>query len=246
MTGFDRLLELAKDEASILGIVLTGSRGRGTARPDSDWDCYVIVSDDAPQESLAAVDSLRRRSLDSVVLRLSDYETYASPDSSNAWEAYAFAHVMVYHEALNSRIGEIAAAKEFLDPEVAQRRTREVLDAYINQSVRAAKSLRDGEEGAARLDQAEAVALALETIFALESRVRPYNRYLAWELECHPLSLPYDQDLPLTVKALADGDVVRAATLFRVIERCSRQSGWEEVLDAWKQQDLDLARSEQP
>ena len=33
----------------------------------------------------------------------------------------------------------------------------------------------------------EAIPYALRTIFALETRVRPYNKYLEWELHHHPL-----------------------------------------------------------
>ncbi|MDP9302594.1 MAG: nucleotidyltransferase domain-containing protein [Actinomycetota bacterium] len=243
MSSFDRLLDLAADDASCLGVVLSGSRGRETARADSDWDCYVIVSDDVSADTLATIGALGDGSLDEAVLRLSEFETYASPGSDNSWEAYAFAHAMVAYDAMEGRIGEIAAAKEFLDPEVARRRARETLDAFINQSVRAAKSLRDGEEGAARLDHAEAVTPALEAIFALESRVRPYNRYLAWELERHPLSLPYDHDLPVMMRALTDGDPERAPTLFGSIERNARLAGFGDVFDAWKQEVLGLARS---
>ena len=68
---------------------------------------------------------------------------------------------------------------------------REALDGYINQTYR---SLRYGT----RLDAVEAIPYALRTIFALENRVRPYNKYLEWELRHHPLEgWAADELLPL-------------------------------------------------
>jgi len=54
--------------------------------------------------------------------------------------------------------------------------------------VRTAKGRRDERRDEATLDAAEGVAPFLEVMFASERRIRPYNRYLCWELERHPLS----------------------------------------------------------
>jgi hypothetical protein len=61
------------------------------------------------------------------------------------------------------------------------------LDAYINQLYRCVKSRRDGVADAALLDEMESPPWLLETVFALHGRLRPYNRYLRWELENFPL-----------------------------------------------------------
>jgi len=63
------------------------------------------------------------------------------------------------------------------------------LDGYVNMAYRALKSERDGRRLESRLDAAESVPWWLDVVFTLEGRVRPYNKYLAWELREHPLSV---------------------------------------------------------
>jgi hypothetical protein len=243
MPGFDRLLAEAIDIPSILGVILSGSRGRGTGGPRSDWDCYVISDDDRLEESAGFVEQIDDPLLDCSVLGLKAFDGYAAPDSENAWEAYAFVHVTVAYDALDGTIANLAAAKEFLPPTVAARVARSGLDAFINQCVRAAKDRRDGNEHAAVLDHAEAVSAALETIFALEGRVRPYNRYLSWELERHPLRAFTAADLADLVKRLASDDAEAARELFRRLEGVARSKEIGDVIDAWGDRELQLLRS---
>ena len=84
------------------------------------------------------------------------------------------------------------------------------------------KSHRDGRPEAAHLDAAESLPYALETLFALHRRVRPYNKYLRWELEHHPLGDPrWDAGrlLPVLRRILADGDPGTQRALFtRLLE----------------------------
>jgi hypothetical protein len=66
---------------------------------------------------------------------------------------------------------------------------------------------------------AEAIPHALRTIFALEDRVRPYNKYLDWELREHPLEgWKADQLLPL-LERVVSGEAEAQHRLFNLIER---------------------------
>jgi hypothetical protein len=64
---------------------------------------------------------------------------------------------------------------------------RSRLDEFINFCYRALKSHREGRAEVARLDSAESVASTLDVVFAFSGRIRPYNKYLTWELGEHPL-----------------------------------------------------------
>ena len=57
----------------------------------------------------------------------------------------------------------------------------------MNFAYRALKSHRDGRPLEARLDAAESLAWLLHVVFTLAGRLRPYNKYLPWELREHPL-----------------------------------------------------------
>lgn len=119
---------------------------------------------------------------------------------------------------------------------------RSRLDEFINFTYRALKSHRDGRTEAARLDSAESVASMLDVVFALSTRVRPYNKYLAWELSEHPLPLAEWQDgrLLRRVKGLLEGSEAAVRESFLAVERECRaydqrsgQGVMSEVIDAW-------------
>ncbi|MFG2043855.1 hypothetical protein [Dactylosporangium sp. NPDC048998] len=76
----------------------------------------------------------------------------------------------------------------------------------------------------------------LETVFALHGRLRPYNKYLQWELDNFPLPDSWNT-------ALAPARVVaRSLALFPAVEALVRRHGHADVLDAWGS-DIELIRS---
>ena len=86
------------------------------------------------------------------------------------------------------------------------------LDGYVNFAYRSLKNARDGRPLEARLDAAESVPWLLDVVFTLAGRLRPYNKYLPWELREHPLACPEwsaEAFLPEIERMLA-GDVGRA------------------------------------
>jgi hypothetical protein len=133
MSGFDRLVAAAVDEPTTLGVILSGSRGRGAGRSDSDSDCYVIVDDQGLDDGVRSVRRIEYPLLDSTVLGLAQFDRYAAPERANSWEAYAFAHITISYDAMDGRIAEMAAAKELLDAGAAERIARAALDAFLNQ-----------------------------------------------------------------------------------------------------------------
>jgi hypothetical protein len=104
---------------------------------------------------------------------------------------------------------------------------REALDGYVNQTYR---SLRYGT----RLDAVEGIPYALRTIFAFGDRVRPYNKYLEWELRHHPLEgWTADELLPLLDRVLA-GEADAQHALFNLIEAAARREGFGDAIDGWE------------
>jgi hypothetical protein len=116
------------------------------------------------------------------------------------------------------------------------------LDGYVNMAYRALKSERDGRRLESRLDAAESVPWWLDVVFTLEGRVRPYNKYLAWELREHPLSVAEwsaERLLP-QVEAILDGDADALRAAYAVVEReClawdERHGGHDlqELIESW-------------
>ena len=74
----------------------------------------------------------------------------------------------------------------------------------------------------ARLDAAESVPWLLDVVFAVAGRVRPYNKYLPWELRTHPVDGWPAEELLALVRRTLDGDVQAIRETFpRVRAACA-------------------------
>ena len=58
----------------------------------------------------------------------------------------------------------------------------------MNMLYRSLKNARVGLELASLLDAQESIPWFLEFVFTVHGRLRPYNKWLEWELEQHPLA----------------------------------------------------------
>ncbi|MFC0628975.1 aminoglycoside 6-adenylyltransferase [Kribbella deserti] len=232
---FAALLTRSTADARILGVILSGSQAReGTATTYSDYDVLLVVEDAA--ETQFTAEHRRDSRLDVSTIPLTEFRTHALPGSGVEWNRYGFTHAKILKDTPDGLIAELAAAKAQLSPAEAAQLAPAILDGFLNSAYRCLKNNRDGNTVAARLDGAEAISPYLTYVFALHDRVRPYNKYLAWELERFPLSHPqWDAEtlLPLLVQAHT-GDTVEAIhTLFNGLEPHARAAGHASVLDDW-------------
>jgi hypothetical protein len=222
--SFEDLLQVARSREDVLGLYVFGSRGRDFMVDErSDWDVCVVLADPkarkafdrefpyahgAPVEiASATLDELR--------------------NDSSEHSRYAAAHARVVLDKTGGELTRIVSEQESLPAGTRESVVREALDAYINQTYR---SLRYGT----RLDAVEAIPHALRTIFALGGRVRPYNKYLEWELRHHPLEgWSADELLPLLDRVLA-GEPAAQHELFNLVEAPARREGFGDVVDGWE------------
>ncbi|EST32572.1 hypothetical protein [Streptomyces niveus] len=244
-TAFTDFVAHASASPDVVGLVLSGSHAReGMATAHSDHDVYVITADDRTVTPAALLDGRRSAALDVMRLSLSEFRTHGLPGGTDPWDRYAFAHSQVLLDRLDGTITRLVAEKAVLDAPEAYRLVRSELDAYINSLYRSVKSHRDARPAVAHLDAAESVPYLLTVVFALHQRVRPYNKYLLWELEHHPLGAPEWAAgvlFPQLGRIVADGDPATQRALFATVERAARQAGHASVLDSWGA-DIDLLR----
>jgi hypothetical protein len=228
--NYEQWLEFARREERILGVVVTGSRGRGALVHDaSDWDLRVVVRDG--HEAFAdTLDTPHGSEVEVSAATLSHFRS-ATPE----WDRYSYAHAAIPVDKLDGRIARLAAEKGRLADDEAKQVARDALAAYTNALYR---SLRDAERGlelAARLDAADAASGLLTAIFALERRVRPFNKYLRWELETHPLGWDVPELLDLLADAL-NGTAAAQRALFNSVEPYIRIHGFGAIVDGWHPQ----------
>ena len=173
---------------TILGIVLSGSAARGIATEHSDVDVFVVLTDDAAEGRTTS----RSPAIDEIPQTLADVEDVPPWGHEEYGYSWGYAYAQVLRDDTGGRITEAVRRQATHTVDEARRMLLDgdQLDGYINMAYRALKSDRDGRALERRLDAAESVHWWLDVVFTLEGRVRPYNKYLAWELREHPLSVP--------------------------------------------------------
>jgi hypothetical protein len=224
LLSFEQLLAVARERDDVIGLYVFGSRGRDFMVDErSDWDVCVVLRDAAAEEAFALeFPSTHGNTVEIVPGTLDGMRGL----TDEHWR-YAAAHADVVLDKTGGELTQVVAELESLPAGTRDAVVRDALDGYINQTYR---SLRYGT----RLDAVEAVPYALRTIFALEDRVRPYNKYLEWELRHHPLAdWTADALLPLLDRVLR-GEPVAQRELFNFIERLARREGVGDVVDSWE------------
>ena len=221
---FEDLLEVAGSREEIVGLYVFGSRGRDFMVDErSDWDVCVVLAD---REACEAFDRefpyAHGARVEIVSATLAELRGNESEHGR-----YAAAHADVVLDKTGGELTRVVAEQESLPAGSRDAIVRDALDGYVNQTYR---SLRYGT----LLDAVEAIPHALRTIFALAGRVRPYNKYLEWELRHHSLEdWNADDLLPLLDRVLT-GEPDAQRELFRRIEDPARREGFGDVIDGWE------------
>ena len=231
-TQFAALLSHAHDDPNIVGLMLAGSRGMGSyVTPESDYDAYVILKDgDLLDKYTERFPSAHGDSVEYILVSLESFRAHALPGTSSRWNAYTFAHIDPLIDKLDGEIARIASAKTLPGPED----TREFLDGYLNQYYRSKKNLEAGRGLEGHLDAAESIVWLLNFVFAAHGRVRPFNKWLRWELQQYPLDEPWRDDLlPRLEAILATGSIDEQRRIFRDAETLARMRGLDDVVDSW-------------
>jgi hypothetical protein len=213
---FDTLLAEAREDENVIGVVVHGSRGRGLHVHDgSDWDVILVVRERtgryASTERGGELEALE-------VTSLADLPKWMLPGIT--WTTPAL-------DKTGSVTAQLAEVTK-VDPASAA----EPLDGYVNSCYRSAKNARASLELAALLDAQESIPHYLDFVFAAHGRVRPYNKWLEWELHEHPL--PVDVDLDRLERIARTRNLDDQLALFRETEGLARKLGHGATIDGWE------------
>jgi len=237
---YEEIRETTARSEDVLGFVLGGSRGRGFETEHSDFDCALIVKDEALEEFQARFADLPD-GIDLTIFTLDSFRDHAAWGSELAWDRYAWAHLKAELDKTNGEIQRLIDEKSRVPAEHAWRYIDGSLDWYVNQVYRSIKDLRVGDLVSHRLEAAESIRPLLQALFCLhDRRLVPYYKYLGWELTRYPLyklSLSGDELLRRLLSILEDGDYAAQQELLREVERVFRAEGFHRVFDDWDGKD---------
>ena len=232
-------LARASADPNVVGVVLVGSRGAGTFVTErSDYDAFVIVR--KPSDRWPFVHG---SPIETVELTLERFETYALPGDRAAWNRPAFLFASVELDKLEGEVGRIVDRKRRLTPHEARTLVDEALDDYINDLYRSLRNLEAGRNLEGRLDSADTIPPLLTTAFALDGRVRPFNKWLLHDLAREPLpigDIAGDAD-----RIHRDPSPAVQRGVFLRVEAHARARGHGPVIDSWEP-DLAWLRGEDP
>lgn len=234
---YNKLLQKAKNDDSIIGFILTGSRGKGVVTQYSDYDVALIATDEKfsdAREEYAKHKEIEK--IDIGVMSISGFRNHAAVGSPMEWDRYNYAHLKVQIDK-TGEIQKIADEKGILPSDSVKEVCKTSLDRYLNYLYRSLKNFRDGNIIASHLDACESIPPLLIFLFAVEGRVRPYNKYLGWELTNYRLkvlSLSHQTFLNRIQNIIQTGDTTIQKEIMNIVRNLATKQGYAYILDGWK------------
>ncbi|GAA4202705.1 hypothetical protein [Actinocatenispora rupis] len=221
----------AESDPTVVGLLLTGSAARtGMATEHSDVDVYVVVAEPSP-----AWRTVHSPAIDVAVLTL-DAVRSIPDDPTDWWGRYSYADARILLDRTDGELPALVRRQTTLTDAEVRRVLITYLDGWLNFAYRSLKSHRDGRPFEATLDAVESLPWVLPVVFALHHRVRPYNKYLRWELARRPLDggwIDGDTLVGLVERIVRDGDPGAQRALYALVEPQARRAGFGDVVDAW-------------
>ncbi|MBU1118869.1 hypothetical protein KKH43_03240 [Patescibacteria group bacterium] len=233
---FQKIVEEIKKDQNVLAFWIDGARGKGMETENSDYDARMIVKDNVVNQYKEKYGSKKNPEIEISIMTFDELKEHAKYGSEMSWDRYNFAHLKVMFD----RTGEIQViidSKSMLSKKDQDLIIKDVLGAFINQVYRLEKNARDGNLIAAKFDAIEAIPFLLEAIFALEGNVRPYNKYLVWELDNYPLEkFPWKRgELVSNLTSVIDGGQLhKLLDILLTIRPIFKDEGYSEEFDEWK------------
>lgn len=232
---YKKLLRYAKTTSYVLGIVLAGSRGKGKITKHSDYDIFIIVKDKTPKKIRKELKAFRKLDFDSFVMDLTTYKKYAAWGGPYAWDRYNFARLKAPLDK-TGQIQKIVIQKGSIPAKYRKQFIKDGLDHYINQVYRSIKTYRDGDFLASRLEGNESILPMLNAVFALHGRLKPYYKYLEWELKLEPLKklpIPQKRFVKMVGKIAMTGDLKTQKQLLKILAPMFLKNGYKHGWE-WK------------
>jgi hypothetical protein len=231
------LLKTAQDDPNVIGFFLTGSRGKGMVTEHSDYDATMVVKNETADEYKQKYKGYGGTAFDLSVKTTAELQADAVWGSPTAWDRYNYAHLKAQIDK-SGEVQKLIDEKGTLPADKREEFVAGLLDQYINQVYRSIKCSRDGKSEASLLEAAESITPLVSAYFALEGRLKPYYKYLDWELTKFPLvKLPWPKDefIQKLTRILKTGDIKLQQEMLKTTEQVFRKDGFNALFDSWEE-----------
>jgi len=242
---FNELILEAKKDSNVVGLFLSGSRGKNRETKFSDYDIEIVVKDSVAKSYKKKYEKKNKPPFGFSVFSISEFRKYAEIGSPFEWDRASYTHV----KAILDKTGEIQKLiyeKGKIPKDKIKKYVSGALDGYINHVYRSLKCSRDGNPVGARLEASRSIHCFLDVIFGLEGRTTPFYKYLEWELEKHPLKkFPMNSKelIKTLLRILEDADIKSQQKLFGVVEKVFRKENYSQVFDSWESGSIRLIKT---
>lgn len=241
---YDEFVSHIQSQKFVLGLIIAGSHAKGLQNKDSDLDLYIVVEENLDNTIVDQLkdditntkySNLHIDVTNNAIQTLNDFSTYANVGSKYEWDRYNLVHTKTVFDKTNGKLQELLTAKAKLHDHEAKTVINNYLGAYINLSYRSLKSAENNMINESILDAGESVEYMLSCLFALESRVKPFNKYLRWDLSNQKLN--YENQLNIDLYELiityAKAEPSAHKQIFQMIKDKATMSGFNSAYSAW-------------
>jgi hypothetical protein len=235
---FQDICTLVENNDNVLGLFLSGSRGKKFENQFSDYDIRIIFKDDVNLDStsLRYTKFVKKQVIDIAIFSFTQLRQYVEFGSDSAWDRYSFTHV----DALIDKLGlvqPLISTKGTLPDDYRHDYIASYLDALINSCTKSLKCHLINDTLGAKLEACNGIPHLLNVIFGLEGRHAPFLSYLSRELTHYPLQafpLSSNEPIELITHVVDTGSITAQQTLMRVVESLCLATGFYDVFEAWR------------
>lgn len=245
---YDKLVDIVKKDDRLLGMILTGSRGKGLINQFSDYDIAIIMT----KENKDHADEISQdfKSLGDVGgFEIEKFRTHALWDSENAWDRYNYS----YLKATVDKTGEIQRLIDNLGKipeEHYETHIKHNYHFYVNSIYRSIKCHRAGDILGCKLEASRGLSGMLSVIFGVhDNRLLPYYKYLHWEVKHYPLykiddlGLSGEKLLKILDGILVDGNICGQQQIFEIIQKLMQGEGLGDEILQWDKENINIIRN---
>lgn len=232
--AYETYIQKATSDDRIDGIILVGGRGKGISTENSDYDVILVTTDDGFEN--VKKEYPKTEYIDSLPHAISEFREHALTGTRTQYDKYTFTHNTVIIDKTNE-IQKLVDEKGVLESDKIQKIAHDALGGYLNSLHRSLKNLRDGNTLAGHLDATETIPRILTFIFAIEGRVRPFNKFLIWELENYPLlKLPISSsEFIEKINIIAqNADIKTQRDILEIMRKLSIENGHADRIAEWE------------